>query len=56
MSSYDVQIIFSYHINNVKDKYEAMDRAEQLFAQKRTFTGYDIDAEIGWEEEEEEEK
>lgn len=53
MSSYDVKIIFSYHINNVNDKYEAMEKAEELFAQKRTFTDYDIDTEISWEEEKE---
>lgn len=52
MNSYDVKIIFSYHINNVNDKYEAMEKAEELFTQKRTFTDYDIDAEISWEEEE----
>lgn len=51
---YEVSLIFSYEVEGVKDKWEALEVAEQLFCadHHHEYSGYDINP-IGDDDEEE---
>lgn len=57
MARYEVSLIFSYEVEDVADKWEALAVAEQLFCadHHHEYSGYDINP-IGDDEDDDEEE
>jgi hypothetical protein len=57
MARYEVNLIFSYEVEGVKDKWEALDVAEQMFYADHRHACYNYDINpIGDDEDDDEEE